>query len=757
MTVVTDTGFTRPEQELRVSPRLVSAMLIVIGLAMGFAGDTPRGDTRSLLAALSLLILAVVIWWLADIELDLARWVACVSLAGVVVASYLWLGDASLLTLLVIPAILAIAMLGTLWAIAVAVCESLVLAWLLIMPSSSLHARQMAIALLTIWGSLGATLALVRLAHGLASWSWEHYQRAQVILDEARERQADLKQALDDLAHANKQLALANEHLATARLIAEEAQKARAQFVSKVSHEFRTPLNMIIGLTDLLMETPEIYGQDLPPALLKDLEIVHRSCEHLSGMINDVLDLSQIEAERFALRREQVDLMEVVEQAISVVRPLIDKKGLWLTLDASAPTLGAYCDRTRIRQVILNLVSNAARFTEIGGITIRVEHKPDVVRLCVVDTGPGVPEEDAERIFEPFYQGSSLERRNASGSGLGLSISRQFVELHGGRMWLESSLGSGSAFSFELPTRPALLPLARPERWISEAWPWVERRARLGMSLASLNPRVILHDQTGELLPIISGYAEDVEFVPSDTLLHARRLLEEGGAQALILNACFPGQLTALLNQARAVLPDLPVLGFSLPPSAEHALAAGASAYLVRPMTRMQLAHAIADLGRPVHRVLIIDDEADAQRLLTRMLRASDPDIEVIVASDGEAGLAAMREERPDLVLLDIVMPDMDGWEVLSRRAEDAVANKIPIIVISAQDPRSQPSTSPYIMAAMGEGLSLGKVLLCIRALWELLRWPGDAHSLEQLETPDGELVSSDSTRPQASTQVPSP
>src|SRR5690606_24307469 len=140
--------------------------------------------------------------------------------------------------------------------------------------SGTLRLSEVGIALLVIWGSLGAMLALVHLAHGLATWSWEHYQRAQRILDEARERQSDLKQALDDLAHANRQLALANEHLATARLIAEEAQKARAQFVSKVSHEFRTPLNMIIGLTDLLVETPEVYGQDLPPALLKDLEIV---------------------------------------------------------------------------------------------------------------------------------------------------------------------------------------------------------------------------------------------------------------------------------------------------------------------------------------------------------------------------------------------------------------------------------------------------------------------------------------------------
>ncbi len=179
---------------------------------------------------------------------------------------------------------------------------------------------------------------------------------------------------------------------------------------------------------------------------------MRRNCEHLASMINDVLDLSQIEAGRLALHKEWVDWHEVIERALVIVRPLLAKKGIALHLSIPDDLPRIYCDRTRIRQVILNLLSNATRFTDEGSITVTVRAESQYVVISVCDTGPGISAEDASRIFEPFQQGSFQQRRDQGGSGLGLSISKQFVELHGGRMWLQSEPGRGSTFSFRIPT-----------------------------------------------------------------------------------------------------------------------------------------------------------------------------------------------------------------------------------------------------------------------------------------------------------------
>ena len=225
--------------------------------------------------------------------------------------------------------------------------------------------------------------------------------------EEVRSRRAEVEQALADLEHANRQLALANERMAVLRAIAEEAQKSKTEFVARVSHEFRTPLNMIIGLVDLLVETPEVYGEALPTAFFEDLKIVHRNCEHLSSMVSDVLDLSQVEAGRVALHQERVNLAELIDGAVAVVASLLERKGLALAVEVPPDLPVIYCDPTRIRQVVLNLVSNAVRFTERGGITIRAAQEGDAVQVSVADTGPGITPEDALRIFEPFCQGNA--------------------------------------------------------------------------------------------------------------------------------------------------------------------------------------------------------------------------------------------------------------------------------------------------------------------------------------------------------------
>ncbi|MEW5956663.1 MAG: ATP-binding protein, partial [Chloroflexota bacterium] len=538
-------------------------------------------------------------------------------------------------------------------------------------------------------------------------WFAEDYQYAHQALEEARDRKGELEQALKDLAQANRELILLTEKLAAARRSAEQAHEAKATFVAKISHEFRTPLNMIIGLIDTLTETPEVYGPDIPPGLLKDLEIVYRNSTHLAGMINDVLDLSQTETASFTLHREQADLAADVESALVVVKPLLEKKKL--TLQTLIPTdlPSVYYDRTRIRQVILNLVSNAARYTDQGGLTVEVKAQPQHVVVSIADTGPGIAPEDTTRIFAPFYQNLDLSQHHPGGSGLGLSVSKQLIELHGGKIWVESEVGAGSTFYFELPLALPSPLSSGPERWVSEDWVFRGRTSWPGISPLPARPRVILYDEAAVLYPLFSRYADEIEFVESHNLPQTLQELQHSPAYALVINLAAPtSHLTDLVEQARLTLPDTPIIGCTLPSPKKRALELGAIDYLIKPVTQANLETALQAVGRPICRVLIVDDDPDIGQLFARLLHIRNEALEIITAENGQQALEMTRRHRPDLVLLDIVMPGMDGWQILADKQLDETIKHIPVILVSAEDLVTRPVHSPVMLTTMGPGLS---------------------------------------------------
>ena len=713
----------RFDAELRISPRPVLISLAISGILVGaYLSTASAGESlssRGLSYALITWALSAALWFLEDWRPLLGRWATIAALAIVIPWVGQWFALAGFLALLSIPIALAAALISPPAAALTAVAQTILI--LLLPQYAQQSVGETMAALIAIWVMLGLMYAIYQPVLKLSLWSWEHFSRARDLLDEARDRQVELKQALDDLAHANRQLALINERLAATRLIAEEAQKTKAEFVAKVSHEFRTPLNMIIGLIDLLMETPKVYGEDLPEALFKDLGIVHRNCEHLASMINDVLDLSQIEAGRLALHREEFSLADVISRALAVVRPLLDKKGLSLRVDIAQDLPRIYCDRTRIRQVILNLVSNAARLTEAGGLTVQAQADGRFVVVSVNDTGPGISPEDKERIFEPFYQGAKVWR-SQSGSGLGLSISKQFVEMHGGQMWVESLWGAGSTFLFRLPIHPFMDPVAPPQRWIAESW--VDRSPKSQLPASRFQQRVVLCDESGDLHPVLERYADDIEFVDVRNLEQAERELQHAAARAVLINAASVQDLIGLVERAGREMPDTPIIGCSLPPRMEQAHTAGASGYLLKPLLLAGLEEALDAMGQELARVLVVDDDPDALPLLTRMLQIYDPALEVVTASNGQQALDMLRSTQPDLMLLDILLPDLDGRQVLTIKGQEEAIRDIPVIVISAQDPRDQPLESKYLVATMGRGLSVSKLLRSTRDLAQLLLQP---------------------------------
>lgn len=711
------------EDELRFSPHLVSIALVILGFLTVLAGDTQIDlDARMRVLVFGLVCyFAVGVLWLLPRWRDLlAHWVGALIPALLVPFGVAWLHMPEILLLASLPVVIAMGMVGFQRLAVIAAVESAGVILITVL-TPWLGTSIMLFGLAAIWGTFGLLFGLYHLMHRLTDWSWRNYRHVLLLLEEARDRRAKLEQVLEELIHANRQMDLLNERLATMRLMAEEAQKAKASFVAKVSHEFRTPLNMIIGLTDLAVETPNAYGAPLPTALQEDLRIVHRNSTHLAGMVNDVLDLSQTESGRLALRREWVDLGVEIDTAASVVQPLMDKKKLELRVQKPAVLPDVYCDRTRIRQVILNLVSNAARYTESGWVQIRAEAGHYNVTISVEDTGPGIPAGEAANIFEPFYQGTIGVWHEHSGSGLGLTISRQFIEQHGGRIWVESTVGQGSRFIFRLPTFPQDAPAPNFSRWMNEEWKWRDRSTHPEVPRLPYRRRMIVWDQGEELLPALADQTDRVEFVPTHSLDETLAALHEYPAHGVIVNASSPDLVLPMVEHVRAAVDDTPVIGYCLPERRDEAAAAGALAYLTKPITRADLRSVIESADRPIAQVLVVDDDPDFRRLLGRMLHTLAPSIQVNEAGDGEAGLIALRGNQPDLLFVDVNMPNLDGRQLLSVKNQDPTLSALPVVIVSAQDPINEPLQSGLLVAALGQGIAFSKLLPCSLALSDLL------------------------------------
>ena len=463
---------------LGVSLSAIAAGLLAVGTLLAFTAEFSPADIQSSVVGLLAVALGTCIWLAATAEPSAARWLLLVGTQGLVLLGAAWLKNPLVLGLLALPPTVAVAARRPLAAGALGVLESVLLAQVLGLVGLSRDPFNVCLGLAAIWGVPALVWAAHRQVVEQGMWLEGHYETTRTMLQDARQHELELNHLREDWQNTLRQLALANERLAALRMVAEEARKSKAAFVAGVSHEFRTPLNIIIGMVNLMVEAPEIYDGEFPPHAMEQLRIVYENCQHLTAMIDDVLDLSRVEAGRMTLHKQPVDLGELVRVSLAAVHPLIMEKGLRLGVTIADGLPAVLCDRTRIRQIILNLVSNAARLTEEGGIDVTLERSDHHVRIGVSDTGPGIARVDSERIFEPFRQGTGTTWRAKGGSGLGLSLSRTFVELHGGRIWFESELGLGTTFIVELPIAEQPGHASRSDRWIKRDWLWLERGRR---------------------------------------------------------------------------------------------------------------------------------------------------------------------------------------------------------------------------------------------------------------------------------------
>ena len=720
--------------EFLISPHLVLVALLAVSCLFSLGAETfffPWSITSksmallivfSLITLCGLSLLNYIPW--------LGRWFTIFGLAVMVHSYGVWLHFPGSLGWAVIPVAFAACLVGISAAAVTAIAESVFVVLVAGAGGASVDLAVVATPLVAIWAIFAAMVAVSYEVHQRALWLAAYLRQAQQQLEATRNHRADLMQALADLEHANRQLALLNQRVIALQRLAEEAQKAKTSFVARVSHEFRTPLNMIIGLTDLIVERPEIYDATLSPRLREALQIVHRNSQHLSDMVNDVLDLSRLESDHLVLHRERVPICEIIAVAVEAVRPLLENKKLALGLAIGEDLPAVYCDRTRIEQVLLNLVSNATRYTDHGQITIAATQRGQAICVRVTDTGQGIAPADRERIFEPFAQGSSATWRDKGGSGLGLSISKQFIELHGGRIWVESTLGVGTTFVFELPISSPLDHLyqlqqaAGPAYKIDEDWIWHERRSSPKVPATHLRPRLVVYDESGNLFNTLQHFAGAVELVDTRTRSVALAALAEAPAHALLLNLNRLDELRPWVGALPKTSQGTPIIGCSVPPSLTQARSSSLRGQLIKPITRASLTQALQSLDTPIKRVLVVDDGVDEVALLCQMLRAYDATLEILMAHDGKTALETLCTQPPDLLLLDIVMPEMDGWQVLEAMAGNDNIPSVPTFFVSAQDPYEQPPRSSFMAVTTEAGLSLPQLLRCSLVLSNLLLQP---------------------------------
>jgi signal transduction histidine kinase/DNA-binding response OmpR family regulator len=466
----------------------------------------------------------------------------------------------------------------------------------------------------------------------------------------------------------------------------EVASRHKSEFLASMSHELRTPLNAIIGFSEVLLE--RMFGElnERQDDYLRD---IWSSGKHLLELLNDILDLSKIEAGQMVLNRSEFAVRECLEYCLSMVRERALKQRILLSLEVNPEVALLDADRLRFRQVVLNLLSNAVKFTPDGGrVDVRASIRDQDLVVEVADTGPGVAAEDRRRIFDAFQQGAQHPEQT-EGTGLGLTLSKRILELHGGRIWVESEAGKGSTFGFALPTgsvEPALTSV-----------PQVGLDSGLPAELApGPGPTVVVVEDDRRSFDLLRVYLEAtgarvVSARDGEEGLDTVRRLSPAG---VILDILLPGidgweVLAQLKADPRTAA--IPVIVVSMLDERGRGFTLGAAEYLVKPVSKDQLLAALyraAAMPERKHTVVAIDDDP----LAIELVRASlEPEgWTVLGAASGQEGLALIRERQPSAVLLDLLMPGMDGFEVVEALRADPDTKFVPVVILTSKSMTQQ-------------------------------------------------------------------
>jgi len=475
------------------------------------------------------------------------------------------------------------------------------------------------------------------------------------------------------------ELKRSNEELEHARAESEAANKAKSSFLANMSHELRTPLNAIIGYSEMLEEEVD---EDFAP----DLQKINAAGRHLLALINDVLDLSKIEAGKLELYLETFDIYKAIMDIVGTTDPLIKKNNNTLKINCSAETGSMHADLTRVRQCMLNLISNAAKFTDHGVITLDVSREgaeeTGWVVLSVSDTGIGMTEEQLGRLFEAFSQAEATTAKKYGGTGLGLAISRRFCRMMGGDVTVTSIPGEGSTFTMKIPSK-VVDPRAKPKVEIPK--PDIRHEA-LESSVAT----VLIVDDDPVARDLLQRYLQKNGFraVCASNGKEALRLAGEVHPHVITLDVFMPemdGWAVLSALKANEATSSIPVVMITMEDNKELGFALGIADYLTKPVDREQLLRLLQkyrlDTPQPV---LVVDDDNPTREMVKKMLERAG--WEAMDAENGLVALERLKEKIPAVILLDLMMPEMDGFEFITRLRREEPWRNIPVIVVTSKD-----------------------------------------------------------------------
>lgn len=507
--------------------------------------------------------------------------------------------------------------------------------------------------------------------------------------DELGALTTNLNRMTDELGRLYAELRTRNSELAAAlaentRLLHELEEKSKqlevasrhkSEFLANMSHELRTPLNAIIGFSDVLLE--RMFGE-LNAKQTDYLQDILSSGRHLLALINDILDISKVEAGRVEVELRRFLLTDVLENGLRMIQERANRHNLALRMNMD-PAIGLIeADERMIKQVVVNLLSNAVKFTPDGGqIDVSAYPRDDEIWVSVRDTGIGIAPEDQMRIFDEFQQAKSGQTKTEEGTGLGLTLSKKFVELHGGRIWVESEVGVGSTFTFTLPLRGS-----------SQVITQQEARAE------PTGPTVLLVEDDSHAIDLLTLYLTTANFnviVARDGdegLMMAHRV----HPSAIILDIRLPHMDGwDFLAQAKADpdIADIPVIIVSILDERGKGIALGAADYIVKPASRDDVLAALHRLTLPARamngsaKVLVIDDDQLAIELMEAVLQPEG--YTILKATDGENGILLAQQELPSLIILDLLMPGVDGFAVVNLLRANTATAAIPIIILTSK------------------------------------------------------------------------
>jgi signal transduction histidine kinase/DNA-binding response OmpR family regulator len=504
---------------------------------------------------------------------------------------------------------------------------------------------------------------------------------------------AQSNQSLQELSeNLEEKVIERTQQLSEALDAAESANRAKSLFLANMSHELRTPLNAIIGYSEILEEDAVDFGYE---DAIPDLHKIKNAGKHLLSLINDILDISKIEAGEIDIYLEEFELIVLLDEVLSTIEPLIQQNNNTVVFEGDKTSLGQVTtDSTKLRQVIFNLVSNATKFTENGTITVSgqryLNHEDeDWIEIAVSDTGIGMTEQQAEKVFQEFTQADESTTRNYGGTGLGLPISRHFCEVLGGDIVVNSISGEGSTFTVHLP---AIATAPAPKVLVEASDNTPDEPSTLAQLPTDSDTVILVIDDDKTVHDVLSHQLSRKGFhvvtVNSGQAgLDMARKLKPALITLDIMMPSMDGWSVLAQLKADPELGSIPVIMLSILKNKSLGLSLGASDYLTKPVDRDVLVATIkrflpADLTKSCN-VLIIEDEPDIQELFQRTVERAGWNAEI--AENGRVGLDKLNQQTPDIILLDLMMPEMDGLEFLSTMRQNPEWQTLPVIAITAK------------------------------------------------------------------------